>query len=75
MGDVDTAGEERIISLMEAAKMLGTSYHTVHRMVCNGELKAFKIRSTWRTSTVVFEEYIRRAFAEQALKCQSVEEK
>ena len=27
------AGEGRIISLMNAAKLLGTSYPTVHRMV------------------------------------------
>lgn len=44
------AGEGRIISLMDPAKLLGTSYPTVHRMACNGELKVFKISNTWRTS-------------------------
>ncbi len=63
------AGEGRIISSMDAAKLLGTSYPTVHRMACSGELKAFKIRNTWRTSTAACEEYVRRGFAEQARTC------
>lgn len=67
-------GEARIISLMDAAKILGTSYPTVLRLARSGELKAFKIRRIWRTSTVACDEYIRRGFAEQALMCQSVEE-
>lgn len=75
MVDETIAGEGRIISLMDAAKLLGTSYQTVHRLACSGELKAFKIRKTWRTSTVACEEYIRRGFAEQAQTCQSVEDK
>ena len=69
------AGEGKIISLMDAAKLLGTSYPTVHRLACSGELKAFKIRNTWRTSTVACEQFVKRGFDEQAQICQSVEEK
>ena len=70
----DTIGDEgRIISLPEAARMLGTSYPTVHRLVNAGELKAFRIRNSWRTSTAACEEFVRRRFEEQAKICQSVE--
>jgi excisionase family DNA binding protein len=70
----DAIGEEgRIISLPEAARMLGTSYPTVHRLVNAGELKAFRIRNSWRTSTAACEEFVRRRFEEQAKICQSVE--
>lgn len=69
------AGEARIISLMDAAKMLGTSYPTALRLARSGELKAFKIHRIWRTSTSACDEYIKCRFAEQALMCQSVEEK
>ena len=65
--------EGRIISLPEAARMLGTSYPTVHRLVSAGELKAFRIRNSWRTSTAACEEFVRRRFEEQAKICQSVE--
>ena len=68
------AGEARIISLMDAAKLLGTSYPTALRLARSGELKAFKIHRIWRTSTSACDEYIKRRFAEQALMCQSVEE-
>ena len=72
--EVDALGNEgRIISLPEAARMLGTSYPTVHRLVNAGELKAFRIRNSWRTSTAACEEFVRRRFEEQAKICQSVE--
>ena len=74
MVDDVIADEGRIISLMDAAKLHGTSYPTVHRMACSGELKAFKIRNTWRTSTAACEEYVRRGFAEQARTCRPAEE-
>ena len=53
--------------------MLCTSYPTVHRLVNAGELKAFRIRNSWRTSTAACEEFVRRRFEEQAKICQSVE--
>ena len=65
--------EGRIISLMEAAKIFGTSYPTVRRMAASGELKAFKIRSSWRTSEAACEEYMRRQFEMQARECQPIE--
>ena len=70
----DAIGDEgRIISLPEAARMLGTSYPTVHRLENSGELKAFRIRNSWRTSTAACEEFVRRRFEEQAKICQSIE--
>ena len=66
-------GEEaRIISLKEAAEILGSSYPTVLRMATEGDLKAFRIRHTWRTSTAACEEFIQRKFDEQARACQSI---
>lgn len=71
--DTQLGDEGRIISLPEAARMLCTSYPTVHRLVNAGELKAFRIRNSWRTSTAACEEFVRRRFEEQAKICQSVE--
>lgn len=65
--------EGRIISLGEAAKMLGTSYPTVLRLATNGELKAFRIRRTWRTSEAACEAYVQKQLELQATACQSVE--
>ena len=66
-------GEEaRIISLKEAAEILGSSYPTVLRMATEGDLKAFRMRRTWRTSTAACEEFIQRKFDEQARACQSI---
>ena len=67
--------EERIISLAEAARMLNTSYTTAFRLAQSGELKVFRIRNSWKTSTAVCKEFIDRRFKEQALICQSVEAK
>lgn len=67
-------GEEaRIISLKEAAEILGSSYPTVLRMATEGDLKAFRMRHTWRTSTAACEEFIQRKFDEQARACQSIQ--
>ena len=65
--------EGRIISLSEAAKMLGTSYPTVLRLATNGELKAFRIRRAWRTSEAACEAYVQKQFEIQATACRSVE--
>lgn len=65
----------RIISLREAADLLGVSYTTVFRMVKDGELKAFRMRNVWRTSTTVCEDYIAEQFKKQALICQSIEKR
>ena len=75
MGTDEITGEGRIITLMEAAKLLGTSYPTAHRMACSGELKAFRLRNSWRTSTAACAEYVRRGFAEQARTCRPDEER
>ena len=67
-------GEEaRIISLKEAAEILGSSYPTVLRMATEGDLKAFRMRRTWRTSTAACEEFIQRKFDKQARACQSIQ--
>ena len=60
--------------MMEAARLLGTSYPTAHRMACSGELKAFRLRNAWRTSTAACEEYVERAFAEQERVCRAAGE-
>lgn len=67
--------EERIISLAEAAKMLNTSYTTAFRLAQSGELKAFRIRNSWKTSTAACKEFIDKRFKEQALICRSIEVK
>lgn len=61
----------RIISLKEAADILGTSYPTAVRMASSGELKAFRIRKTWRTSDIACEEFISRQFKLQAARSRS----
>ena len=65
--------EGRIISLYEAGEILGTSYPTAMRLGKSGELKAFRIRKTWRTSEAACEEFVRSQFDIQAMACQSVE--
>lgn len=65
----------RIITLGEAAKILNVSRATVYRMAEEGELKAFRMRNIWRTSTTVCEEYIAEQFKKQALICQSTEKR
>ena len=65
--------EGRIISLYEVADILGTSYPTAMRLAKSGELKAFRIRKTWRTSESACREFVRSQFEIQAPACQSIE--
>ena len=75
MGELDTRdtakNRARIISLAEAAKIIGTSYPTAVRLAESGELKAFRIRSSWRTRDAACDEFICQQFRLQALRCQS----
>lgn len=68
-------GEEegRVITLSEAGEILHASYATVLRLVTNGELKAFRIRNSWRTSIGVCERFIDEQFKRQAVICRSTE--
>ena len=50
----------RIITLQEAAEILSVSYSTAFRLAESGELKAFRTRNSWRTSTVACAQYIDR---------------
>lgn len=50
----------RIITLQEAAEILSISYSTAFRLAESGELKAFRIRNSWRTSTAACAQYIER---------------
>ena len=59
----------RVISLKEAAGLLSVSVSTVYRMVSSGELEAFRVRNTLRTSTAICEDYIRRQQRHQAVLC------
>ena len=61
---------ERIITLHEASRILSISYNTVLRLAQAGELKAFRIRNSWRTSTTACESYINEQFRIQATECQ-----
>ncbi|MBQ9043193.1 MAG: helix-turn-helix domain-containing protein [Eggerthellaceae bacterium] len=63
-------GQPRLITLAEAAEILCVSYQTAARLARDGELKAFKVRRAWRTSTAICEEYIRERFRIQELECQ-----
>lgn len=57
---------EKIMTLKEAAKYLHTSYSTVYRLVMEGELDAFRLRTGWRTSTAACEAFVKRRFADHA---------
>ena len=54
----------------EASRILSISYNTVLRLAQAGELKAFRIRNSWRTSTTACESYINEQFRIQAAECQ-----
>ena len=69
----DRSEDVRIVLLKEAAKILGASYPTALRVATEGDLKAFRIRHTWRTSTAACEEFVQRKFDEQARACQSIQ--
>jgi excisionase family DNA binding protein len=64
-------GEARIISLAEAAKLLGVSYPTTVRLATDGELKAFRVRKVWRTSTTACEDYVNERFRAQEAACRA----
>ena len=64
-------GEARIISLAEAAKLLGVSYPTTVRLATEGELKAFRVRKAWRTSTTACQEYVAERFRAQEAACRA----
>ena len=51
-GQIARSRQGRIISLKEAADIIGTSYPTAVRLANSGELKAFRVRHSWRTSDV-----------------------
>jgi|GEM_PF-1311148 len=63
----------KIMTLDEAAEFLNTSYSTVYRLVVDGELRAFRIRNSWRTSTSACQEFVSRRFEEQSVICRSGE--
>ena len=65
--------EGRVLTLYEAAERLKTSYTTVYRLVMDGELPAFRIRNSWRTSDVICDEYVNKMLRENASTCQSIE--
>ena len=70
------AAEGEIITLSQAGKILNASYATVRRLaVAADELKGFRLRNSWRTSTTACEEYIKRQFDEQAVICRSTDER
>ena len=62
---------ERAITLNEASRILSISYNTALRLAQTGELKAFRIRNTWRTSTAACEDYISEQFQIQATACEA----
>lgn len=65
----DEKRAEAAIDLKEVARRLHVSYSTAYRLVASGELKAFKVRNSWRTSAAACDEYVRRRLDEQAWQC------
>lgn len=72
--DARTSSEGEILTLAQAAEYLNASLSTVLRLVNSGELRAFRIRKAWRTSSGACDEFVRRQFADQAVVCKSVDE-
>ena len=68
-----TSPEGEILTLAQA-EYLNASLSTVLRLVNSGELRAFRIRKAWRTSSGACDEFVRRQFADQAVVCKSVDE-
>ena len=60
MSHFDQAPRGSIIPLQEAAGLLNVSYATARRLAVSGELAAFRIGNTWRTSDVACWEYVER---------------
>ncbi|QUC04021.1 MAG: helix-turn-helix domain-containing protein [Coriobacteriaceae bacterium] len=69
-----TSSEGEILTLAQAAEYLNASLSTVLRLVNSGELRAFRIRKAWRTSSGACDEFVKRQFADQAVVCKSVDE-
>lgn len=69
-----TSSEGEIFTLAQAAEYLNASLSTVLRLVNSGELRAFRIRKAWRTSSGACDEFVKRQFADQAVVCKSVDE-
>ena len=69
-----TSSEGEILTLAQAAEDLNASLPTVLRLVNSGELRAFRIRKAWRTSSGACDEFVKRQFADQAVICKSVDE-
>ena len=69
----DEIRTEAAIDLKEVARRLNVSYSTAYRLVASGELRAFKVRNSWRTSTAACEDYVRRRLEEQAWQCSAAE--
>ena len=68
------SSEGEILTLAQAAEYLNASLPTVLRLVNSGELRAFRIRKAWRTSSGACDEFVKRQFADQAVICKSVDE-
>lgn len=69
-----TSPEGKIFILAQAAEYLNASLSTVLRLVNSGELRAFRIRKAWRTSSGACDEFVKQQFADQAVICKSVDE-
>ena len=67
------ASETEVIGLKDAGVRLRSSYSTVLRLVKSGDLEAFRVRSSWKTTTAACDRYIARQLAEQRMICMSVE--
>ena len=68
-------GDGKIMTLDEAAEYLKISYSTVYRLVIDGELRAFRIRNAWRTSTGACRDFVNKRFEEQSVICRAGETK
>ena len=63
----------KVISIREAATRLYCSYSTALRLAKDGELKAFRVRGSWRTTDAFCDEYIQRRLADQQSMLQIAE--
>ena len=46
-----------LLHVSDAASLLGTSSQTIHKLIANGELKAFKAGRSWKISTQSVNDY------------------
>jgi excisionase family DNA binding protein len=51
---------EGLIDLAEAARRLGTGKHTVRKLIRDGELRAFRVRTVIRISPLDLRNYLMR---------------